>query len=356
MPRVIVFLASEETSDGLRSMTVSDRAATAMALACSPNAAGFYSLDDVTAAEFALAAGITRAEPLREGMPATFDLGFLGESFIALHGDDFAGRLAEQSSAALIFDVLSCEETFAGVRRVIRDAGRGAREIIELTGPAVLVVSPTAARPAYVSRYRRRQARNNISKSAAESAIADKIQWQRVRLRTRKAISTTADAHADQRMDAAFGVETKTESANGPIIADPATCARQLVRYLAHHGFLPPKAGVAAGGTPLRLGEGRGSSSIATPVEDSGTCRPASVSRRPRRPQDSPQRQHRQPRLVGQSITTSSRLPRRVGQPARPFRGPRRCVGVPASAGSSPSVQPPSQPPKGGTPTRSQLP
>lgn len=355
MPRVIVFLASEETSDGLRSMSVSDRAAAALALASSPSAAGFYPPDDTTAAEFAFASGITRAEPLREGTQATFDLAVLGESFVALYGDDFTGRLAEQTSAALIFDVLSCEESSTGVRRVIRDAGRGAREIIELTGPAVLVVSPAAARPAYVSRYRRQHARKTLVGSAVPLAISDGFAWQPVRLRTRKAIGTTADALADQRMDAAFGVETKTESANGPIIADPATCARQLVRYLAHHGFLPPMAVDLEGGTSLRLSEGRDLSQIATPVADSGTCHPASVARRPRRPQDSPQRQHRQPRLMGQSIKTSSRLPRRLGQPLRPFRGPRRYVGVPALAGSSDAGHQ-TQPPKGGTPTRSQLP
>jgi hypothetical protein len=322
MPRVIVLIASEETPDGLRSMPLSDRAAVALALASSPNAAGFYSTDDLTAAEFALAAGITQVEPISEA-PA-FALAILGESFIALKGDDFAGRLAEQTSAALIFDVLSCEETSPSVRRVIRDAGRGAREILELTGPAVLVVSSAASRPAYVSRYRRQQSRKMLMNSAIQSAISDGIAWQPVRLRTRKMIGTTAEAHADQRMDAAFGVETKTESANGPIIADPATCARHLVRYLAHHGFLSPMAVDLESATPLRLGEGHGPSSISTPVEDSGTCHPAAVARRPRRPQDSPQRQHRQPRLIGQVIMTSPRVPRRIGQPLRPFRGPRR--------------------------------
>lgn len=298
MPNVIVLLASEEIPDGRRSIPLSDRATVALALAGSRNAVAYFSADDATAAEFAFAAGILQVESLPDSAITNFDLAMIGEAFVARYGDDFAGRLAEESSAALIFDVLSCDELSAGVRKVIRDAGRGAREVIELSGPAVLVISPSASRPGYVSRFRRLQARKAMAHSTANAAIAESVQWQPVRLRTRKAVSTTSDLLAEQRMDAAFGVAAKAESVTGPIVADPATCARHLVRYLAHHGFLPPIVSAIEGGTPLRLGEGRGSSFIATPVEDSGVHQPTTVSSRPRRLHDLPQRQRRQPRLI----------------------------------------------------------
>lgn len=239
MSGVITFLASSDSS-GSPSLPCSDREAVACARQASPAASAYCPPGDWLAAEYSLAAGCVIVAELETTLASPWDQAWIGGGFLERLGDEFAARLAERRSATLLFEVLSCSTEPDGAHTIVRDAGRGARDEIIVSGPVVLVVSPLVRRTGYVSRYRRQQARKELVASTAGRTISSEPQvpWQAARPRTRRAARASAQPALDDRMDAAFGITAAKEStAQEAIAADPNTCAHHLLRYLAHHGL-----------------------------------------------------------------------------------------------------------------------
>ena len=124
-------------------------------------------------------------------------------------------------------------------------------------------------------------------------------------------------------MSAAFGISAASSaSANDRlIVADAATCARHLMRYLAHHGFLPASLSKAPPDREEKLAAARSPKPQATSADFRNVSMSQRAARGPRFPNDSPQRLARRPRIVqaadGQSPanTPLQRCPRPVGRP-----------------------------------------
>lgn len=329
MPQFVALLASTVTADGARVISVSDRAAVALALDCGSECVAGHLPGDRWAAEYALAAGMPCAQVVSNEWPNEFDLVFVGGGFLEHVGDAYAAKLAEPCGAVLLFDVLKCTRRSKREWTLLRDAGRGARDVIAVTGPAVIVVSSSVPCPPYVSRSRRQRARSAASPTSSLTPHASSrsaIDWQPARPRTRRANTTAANAAADHRMDSAFGVMAASPAAkNEPIVADPLTCARHLVRYLAHHGFLQ----VEVEHTALPTSVGKSTTSVQLEQGPTFAVRldSASTARRPRKPGEALNRRQRQPRPRTESQSVTTRRPRRLSGPPLADRGPRR-VGV----------------------------
>src|SRR5262245_29627063 len=239
MSGVIAFLASSDSSGGA-SLPCSDREAVAFARAANPAGSAYCPPGDWVAGEYALAAGCALVAELETTLATPWDQAWIGGGFLERFGDEFAAQLAERHSATLLFDVLSCGTGPDGAHTIVRDAGRGARDEIVVSGPVVLGVSPLGRRSGDISRYRRQQARNELTGSTARRSIPSEPQvpWQPARPRTHRAVKASVESALDDRMDAAFGITAAMDSTSPQAIsADPRSCAQHLVRYLAHHGL-----------------------------------------------------------------------------------------------------------------------
>ncbi len=162
-----------------------------------------------------------------------------------IEGDLTAAKLAQARGATLVLDVLDIEQVATGLC-VQRDLGRGAREIITLTGPAVLLIAEDAPQPMYVSRFRQLAASPNSGwASEQDSPTRPKLAWEPVRLRTKTAdLASKTGGAAWNRMFETFGLsDSNGDDEQHVVAADTETCAQHLVRYLAHHGFIADREG-----------------------------------------------------------------------------------------------------------------
>ena len=237
MSKVITFLASSD-SGGSPSLSCSDREAAHCARQASPAPSAYCPPGDWLAAEYALAAGCAIVAELETILASSWAQAWIGGGFLERLGDEFAASLAERRSATVLFEVLSCNTERDGTFTIVRDAGRGARDEVVVSGPVVLVLSTLVRRTGYVSRYRREQARKELVTPAAGRPISSEppVPWQPARPRTRRPPKVLIESPLDDRMDAAFGISAAKEStAHQAIAADPYTCAQHLLRYLAHH-------------------------------------------------------------------------------------------------------------------------
>lgn len=200
---------------------------------------------DDEARRYALAAGAAGVSSAADLEDAGFDVLLVGEGGAGAGGDLLLAQIAERRGCAMVVEVLEVEEDREGLV-VTRDLGRGAREVVRVEGAAVLGVSARAPRRGYVSHYRRQAA------GAGEAAAADAApdagigSWEPVRPRPRTGdLGARTGRPASQRMLALLGVaeggDRGAEQAH-LIAADPETCARHLLRYLAHHGFIDRRA------------------------------------------------------------------------------------------------------------------
>ncbi|MFN0055991.1 MAG: hypothetical protein ACKV0T_27925 [Planctomycetales bacterium] len=344
MSRTIAFIASQWTNGGQRVLPLADRAALYAAGSFGTAPTVYYPPGDVLAREYAVAARCDVRILGELGEIGPFATAWIGAGWLEARGDEFAARLSETYSASLLFDVLKCSGGSDGPRTVVRDAGRGASDLLQVLGPMVLVMSPLAERPAYISWHRRRQARRQIAeedslRTAGEvsnrkpnqaSVFPAPIAWGPVRPRTRRTESS-GEAALEQRMDAAFGVAAARAPTGGkPICADPTICAEHLVRYLAHYGFIrrsdrPSDVWPEAAEVPRRAAEDsvrpERRPDVPSPLD------PA-ILRRPRQSGDPPTRRRRQPRRLVESAggalsAAILRRPRRVTGGTNRKRGPR---------------------------------
>ena len=207
-------------------LLASDRAAVSLSISRFEQVQAFSPNHDEIALRYAIGGG---------AVAVTSPQAFGGKILVTgrgAGGDLAVARLATDHDATLILEVLDFE-IHGDELRVVRDLGAGAREIMTLKGPVVLVVSEDAVSPLYVSRYRQMSAQ--LPPARSRSAETE-LNWKPIRVRT-KANTKMLKGTAQARMLATFGLEEKSSAAQ-ILAADAKECARYLVRYLAHHGFV----------------------------------------------------------------------------------------------------------------------
>lgn len=240
-------LASTVELNGARRLEASDRAAVQLALPSNSETVAICPADDAMAWAFAIAAGVASVLPVESPPFSAWEIVWAGTGFVERQGELFLARWADARDALLLFDVLSCSAPRDGVRTIVCDAGRGATEELQMRGPCILVLSNAVSRTPYVSRYRRHEARRLASLTAAShDPSISSGKWVPARPRVR---SNGADSSrpADSRMDQAFAMDAVNDSSSQSlIVADAETCAQQMIRYLAHHGFLNGMKGDSA--------------------------------------------------------------------------------------------------------------
>ena len=135
----------------------SDRAAVGLATSLKCDVSVCCPDNDEVSLRYAIAAGATGMVPLDK---AEADIYVIGRGGTGITGELMPARLALAVNATLVLDVLEFELQTEGIR-VVRDLGRGSREIMILSLPVVLVISDNAKTPAYISRYRQMRLTND---------------------------------------------------------------------------------------------------------------------------------------------------------------------------------------------------
>ena len=188
----------------------------------------------------AIASGASTARRVERVEEVAFDIALIGAGGAGDLGDALAARLAIQRGAALCLEVIDVASSSDGLL-VTRDLGHGAREVISISGPAVLAISEEAARGPYVSRYRRGIA---SVQSGVRQAAKTGTPWEPARPRTKTSgIARKTGGSATDRMHATFGVtESVSETTSNIVQGDSATCAKHLLRFLSHHGLIQRRA------------------------------------------------------------------------------------------------------------------
>jgi hypothetical protein len=233
---VVIGSAGSGTMSGTRALPASDRGAIALALARFGGEVCAYG-SDPDARCFARAAGIERVEEISALEIGSADVTLIGRGGCGADGDALAARLAEASSAALVYAVIDVQPESDRLV-VTRDLGRGARDVLGVRGRAVLVVSDSVVRGPYVSRHRLDAARAAAGESLA-GEDPSRVGWQLTAPRVRLGDHAARVAgSAVERMNALFGVGKMAESPANLVRGSGEECALQLFRYLSHHGFV----------------------------------------------------------------------------------------------------------------------
>lgn len=355
----------------------SDRAAIGLALRESEHSAvAACPHGDSAAFVYARAAGVMVTDWLSETEAPQSYLCLIGLGALERLGCEFPGRLAERNHTTLIFDVLDARRR--GQQLIVtKDLAHGAREEWTLAGPAVLVMSPLAVRPPYVSRHRLYMAaralnidwpteRTNCEREAMAGKVGGAVLrdkslagtvvdrgdmlpqstevWEPVRPRVKLATTSGAGrAPAHNRLDSAFGLSAagpQQQAAGNVIQADAATCARHLLRYLAHHGFLAASgktvAELAAGSVPADSSaaaagpaiESLNRTAATAPVANDTGAVSNRMARGPRSLDRSPLGTARRPRSIDRETPATVPTARQVRRPRllnSPEQPRRRC-------------------------------
>ncbi len=249
MTRVAVIIGSawSGTASGALALPISDRGALALAMARFGGDVCAYA-SDADARCFARAAGVGSVEAFTDLELGAVDIALMGRGGCGECGDALPARLAEESGAALVYDVIDVERESDRLV-VTRDLGRGARDVLGVRGRAVLVIAESVERGPYVSRYR-----INAEKSAGgawafrnepssdESVDREEpgsVGWEPATPRVRLGdCASRVAGRAVERMNALFGVGEIAENSVSLVRGSAEECARHLLRYLSHHGFV----------------------------------------------------------------------------------------------------------------------
>lgn len=190
------------------------------------------------ACRWAMAAGASNLRRAANLAEIEFDVALVGAG-VGMNRDRFSASLALTRNASLVLDVIDVERTEHALR-VTRDLGRGSREVLLVEGAVVLAVAESAVRLPYISHHRRANLKLDLP---VKNSDVPAERWQPIRPRTKSSglAQKTAGTAAD-RMQATFGIEqTSSESMANIVEGDAETCARHLLRFLAHHGFIARK-------------------------------------------------------------------------------------------------------------------
>ena len=246
---VIIGSTSSETASGVPALPNSDRGAIALALAIAKFRGDVCAYAaDANARCFARAAGVESVEGISNQESGSVDVVLIGRGGCGDLGDALPARLAEEGGAALVYDVIDVQPK--GDRLVVtRDLGRGARDLLSVRGRVVLVIADSVARGPYVSRYRMNAQRTAAGRSPIHIEPSDgksdgraqpnRIEWQSATPRVRLGDHASRVAGcAVERMNALFGVGKASENTASLVRGSAEECARHLLRYLGHHGFV----------------------------------------------------------------------------------------------------------------------
>jgi hypothetical protein len=264
----------------------------------------YCSAGDAFAGRYALSAGCADVRAFQEAEPSSFGLVLVGQGFLDRVGVEAIGRIAEQNHATLAIDVLDLRLDRDQLA-ILKDMGRGCREEWLVEGPAVCVLSEKARRAPYVSRYKRRVAalnwRAELHSASSPSTLAA-TPWSQAKVRVQLArYATAAAGTAEDRLSRAFGTTdalARGES-NRIIQAEPEICARHLLRYLAHHGFLPELGNRPPDVSPAGAGSPEMHSADRMPRAGTQEASPTrAATRGPRQREESAARLARRPRPV----------------------------------------------------------
>jgi hypothetical protein len=164
-----------------------------------------------------------------------------------------------------------------------------------------------------VSRYRRQSAAQQLPKeqSSAHEQVATRMnahEWNPVRPRVRARRGNNEPSAADDRMNSAFSIEAVAQKdSSNVIVADPETCARHILRYLAHHGFVTHATSDNQFEVPaVRQHSTESHASRSVRQSTKITSLAGFMVRRPRQAEDLPTRRARQPRSLDESLRPSS--------------------------------------------------
>ncbi len=233
---VIIGCASSATASGAPTLPISDRGAVALAMASFGSDVRAYA-DDADARCFARAAGVETVEEISDSEIGSVDVTLLGRGGCGGRGDALPARLAEERGAALVYEVIDVQRE-ADRLLVTRDLGRGARDLLSIRGRVVLVVADSVERGPYVSRYRM-DANKAASRESAARKESSIVEWELTTPRVRLGDHASRVAgSAVERMNALFGVGEIAENAASLVQESAEECARHLLRYLSHHGFV----------------------------------------------------------------------------------------------------------------------
>jgi hypothetical protein len=247
---VVIGSAAPLAAPGAAALPMSDRGAIALALSRFAGDVRAYAVD-ADARCFARAAGVEVVEEISDPEQSdfddrselsAFDVALIGRGGCAGCGDLLPARLAEARGAALVYDAIDVRRETDRLL-VTRDLGRGARDLLSVRGRAVLVVAESVERGPYVSRYRIEAARAAGGESTARKEWSG-VEWETARPRVRLGDHAARVAgSAVERMNALFGVGGVAEGTASLVRGSAEECARQLLRYLSHHGFVERGAG-----------------------------------------------------------------------------------------------------------------
>jgi hypothetical protein len=250
--RCIAIVGSTGAPSGL---TQSERYAVQLAMQLGDGIAEVYvPPGDFGALQYAVAAG---AQPGGGITPhVDFDVAVMATAGLGPDGDITAAALAKARGAALAFDIMTaqCE---GDSLVVVRDVGRGIREQLRIQLPAVMAISSSVPRPAYVSRFRVRSAGVGTDETLLRATfdlgllgvthrrpIVDE-RWEPLRPRVATTSAPWPNGQSRRALeDAAFGLtgETTRSFSGGVLTVDADTGAEHLLRFLAHHGFIEARS------------------------------------------------------------------------------------------------------------------
>lgn len=277
MIRIAVVIGCE---CGTAKLLASDRAAVALALSWDDADVTVFAVDP-EAGYYARAAG---AHTLKAGVwlsPADFDVVLFGRGGCGEEGDLLPARIAEQHDASLIYEVVEIQSVDDGLN-VTRDLGRGARDVLRVRGPVVLEIADSAARGRYVSQYRIDRMKRAHPARVTERDT-QKLMWQPTTPRVRLGDHVSRiGGRAVDRLNALFGLGENRSDPSPAVVGDAEDCARQLFRYLCHHGFVTDAAeGEASRDTGITVESCPETRQHRRPAGDSVSL-PARMLRRPR--------------------------------------------------------------------------
>ncbi len=209
----------------------------------------------------ALAAGVTRAFRLEdEARPAVtaaqlaraiqadgpFDLVLTGTRSFDRGSAEVPSLLANELGWSVVTDVESLKKApEAGSWETVRETERGAKEVVQVTGPAVIALQPDAARLGTASLPSFMAAQNavlTVRQDEATPLATDPVIIERTLLPLRpRTLSTRArppQGTPDQRLAAITGGAAGTRTRGKMVEGSPAEAAEAIVTFLRERNLL----------------------------------------------------------------------------------------------------------------------